>query len=551
VLPSADVLTTSDWISRIAAGGDVDECLEGARAAVRFPDDWNTIAVACEQHDRLHEARRAAEAAVDLAGGDHWPCRRAAELVARFGDGAAARRVLGRIEDALMAAEPAPAYRWVLLAQAYRDVAADAEAVRRCCARASAGAASPKDLADLAAGYVELADDREGARALLERAEAVARAAGEIRPLWDVAIRWKETLGDPARARTVLETATAEAVDVGTLTSLAIAWRSLCDDDDAMRSALIRGEAIAAQVPDWLALAGAYRDGGSSDRIEPWDPVAVRRCLDAAVTASPGPTEIERSQLAAGFRRWLADPARAAALEPPPPVPDDAATPARRVAGWTADPHVLLDRLRVRISADAVRTIAAADYGADSHKHHQALLEIQTTGRFASPLDWHPREVLELTRWTEGASTDHVARGFACAVLAIDAALPATRQAGSIDAVLAPLVESAWALGLVDELERLLAWIAEVASGEPDTGWAMLALALSCARRDRDDPRLPALVAALAQDEWARTELAAALRSGMRPHLWAALAALALDPAPPRPSHLDQLAALVGGVGFP
>jgi hypothetical protein len=547
--------TTADWIAHAEAdGGDLRGGLAEAERVAERADDLLAVAQAWLRSGEPAEAWRCLEAGVERADGEIWPARRLAELALALGDEDRARAILDTIRARLEAPRygTTQAYQWALLARAHREVVGDEAAVRACLGRAAANAESAKDVADLARAHVELAGDLTTARAQLERAETRALTAGgdEIRDLWSIAIVWKEPLGDPVRARRALDLATAAAEDVGTLTSLATAWRSLFDDEARLGAALARAEGLAATAADWLAAAEGHRDGGR-DGGPTWDPDAVRRCLEAAVAADPPPTAEERNEIAAGFRRWLGDDGRAAEVAPPPGSFDDAPR-ARRLDGFTAGAHALLDALRARITPASLDAIARADYGMSFDKHRAGVAELHDHGRFAPPLDWYPREVLELTRWSRGEDTDHVARAFACAVLALDGASPETRQIGDLADVLAPAIESAWALDLVDEVEALLVWVAEVVDDAAPLGWALLGLILSVARRAPDDPRVPDLVAALdaaAADPdapWPGDVALPLPATGpfFQP-LWHALAAEVLGPAR---AGRDALAALAGRV---
>lgn len=528
------MFTTHDFITR----GALDEAERAAERA----DDYVEVARAWVDRGDLVAARRCIAVGIERAQGEHWPTRRAAELLLHaLGDREEAAAALAGIERRLSAS--ARGYEWMLLARAFREVLGDEEAVRRCLASARQSARDAQDLASLAEGHVEFLGDVAGARALLDEAEALARRLGEHRALWTVAVAWHLGVHDDARARAALATATAEARDSGTLTALAVAWWSLFRDEDAMRNALVRAETLASTASDWLLVAEAYRDGGDGERADAWDPGAARRCLEAAVAAAPSAAEL--TAIAAGFRHWLGDPARAAALAPASHVP----TAVRHFDGWQRrDPRVFLDRVRALLPAEALATIASADYGMDHLKHLQALAEIHATGRVPAPLGSHPLEVLALTRWSQGESTDHRQRAFACAVLALDHVVPDSHQAGDLADILAPMLESAWTLSLDDELEHLLVWLAEVCEGDGDCMWTLLALILSTARRAPTDPRLPALVECLVAMEAAAEDYRPAERWLWRKDitdplctpLWNALIAGVLDRA--LPGHLEQLA---------
>ena len=69
--------------------------------------------------------------------------------------------------------------------------------------------------------------------------------------------------------------------------------------------------------------------------------------------------------------------------------------------------------------------IAEADHGRGASENERQLRRIAGSGEVPSPLEWHPREVLELTRWDELPPSDgddvfrrrHLLRAFACAAL--------------------------------------------------------------------------------------------------------------------------------------
>ena len=155
---------------------------------------------------------------------------------------------------------------------------------------------------------------------------------------------------------------------------------------------------------------------------------------------------------------------------------------------------------------------------------------------------------MTLTRWTQGEATDHRQRAFVCEVLALDHVVPDTRQAGELADILAPLLESAWALGLDDELEQLLVWLAEVIADNGECMWALLALILSTARRAPADPRLSVPVECLIDMEAAAEDHRPAepwlwrrqFSDPLCTPLWNALIADALDR--PLPLHLERLA---------
>ncbi len=90
------------------------------------------------------------------------------------------------------------------------------------------------------------------------------------------------------------------------------------------------------------------------------------------------------------------------------------------------DPEVLLQITFRAVDGSMLREIAEADYCLDASKHLHALKRI-VAGDRPAPLEWEPKEVLELMRWSEPedptwapGSTGprgHWIRLFSCAVL--------------------------------------------------------------------------------------------------------------------------------------
>ena len=94
------------------------------------------------------------------------------------------------------------------------------------------------------------------------------------------------------------------------------------------------------------------------------------------------------------------------------------------------DGYALLRCIAPRIDIGMLRNIAGADYGFDEDAHFAALRKIRDGGPVDVPLEWVPKEVLELRRWSEPDAEDrslrqgelsgfdgHWVRAFSCAVL--------------------------------------------------------------------------------------------------------------------------------------
>ena len=543
------MLTTKDWIAR----ADEDpatfaESLAQAETAVHRPDESLAVAEAWLARGRTHDARRCIESALDSAAGDHWPTRNAATLLlAELSDPEGAIAALARIGARLRTDERVRTYRWVMLGQAYRDILGDDEEARRCIEHATATAVSADDLADLAEGHVELFGDPATAREVLERAEQAARS--DLREMWGIANRWMHTFHDPARARQALEIATFEGTDVRDLTAFATAWRSLFDDEVQIRATLTRAESLATTATQWLKIAEAYFDGGTDNRGSAWDPEGVRRALETSLATEPSAEE--RALITTGYRDWLGLSAESLGLPPAMQEPEAVAIRARTVAGWQGEARALLHALRARLTPERLEPIATSDYGMAWVKHHRVLVEIHATGLIPIPLQWHPQEALELYRWDRGASTDHLARAFACTILALEAVAPTSGQNGHIGDALAPMIESAWAEELAQPLESTLVWLAEVTPRE-DAAWSLFGLLLCAARRDPADPRLESLVSDLLAAEaestgtWSDAWLFRTTNFDTYHDLWRELAAATLEGA--AVPHLASVARLLTSV---
>jgi hypothetical protein len=101
--------------------------------------------------------------------------------------------------------------------------------------------------------------------------------------------------------------------------------------------------------------------------------------------------------------------------------------PAELLTVFPPSGQMLLDMTRRQVDDDVLDEIARADYGMDADLHLAALQPIRDDGVIPRPMEWHPREVLELIRWSEPERAElqpgaagrrgHLMRTFACAVL--------------------------------------------------------------------------------------------------------------------------------------
>ncbi len=178
------------------------------------------------------------------------------------------------------------------------------------------------------------------------------------------------------------------------------------------------------------------------------------------------------------------------------------------------DGDALLRRIAPHIDDAMLENIAAADYGLNVPEHLAGLRKVRD-GIVARPLRWQPREVLELTRWSEPDAVEragregemtgrrgHWARAFACAALIRAYGDEETRGIidFGFDATLMQLLESLQRLnaGFEEEAMAAVAWFIPRLRDEllledeiPFLGVGLLALAA----RSRCGPPEPAVIA--------------------------------------------------------
>ena len=162
------------------------------------------------------------------------------------------------------------------------------------------------------------------------------------------------------------------------------------------------------------------------------------------------------------------------------------------------DAGALLEWLRSRLTEAMLAAIAEADHGYDRDENFAVLQDIARSGRVPVPLEWVPREVMELSRWAEGLHVDHVQRAFCVTVLCLAELTP--ERFGHIEHNLAILLESCAILGAeaLVRAEGLLVALSEWPGCEPcERAFAALGLLLATVQRDPQDPRLAPLAAHL------------------------------------------------------
>ncbi len=153
----------------------------------------------------------------------------------------------------------------------------------------------------------------------------------------------------------------------------------------------------------------------------------------------------------------------------------------------------LLRALSRHVDDGMLREIAEADYGEEANAHEAALRRIRDQGEIPVPIDWVPKEVLELTRWSQpdapnyrGGSKGergHRVRAFATATLLRAGAEPTNADfIPAENETLAQLLASAAVLGSeVEEAAlRFLAWRAiHFSSHETERPFFALAVLLA------------------------------------------------------------------------
>ena len=117
-----------------------------------------------------------------------------------------------------------------------------------------------------------------------------------------------------------------------------------------------------------------------------------------------------------------------------------------------------------------LEVVANCDYGSNYYENLDALKNIRGTYEIESRLQWVPKEVLELTRWSEPAElrphqshgqNGHLIRAFCCVTLLVAGGDPANDEyILSENKTLAQSLESCLFLGPIycQQLGELLTW---------------------------------------------------------------------------------------------
>lgn len=123
------------------------------------------------------------------------------------------------------------------------------------------------------------------------------------------------------------------------------------------------------------------------------------------------------------------------------------------------DSRGLLEWLAPQLDDGMLHEIADLDYGGND-EHFAALVQIREKLDISAPLEWEPKEVLELERWSDPSEMrGHLKRAFCCTVLLLAATDP--QNDGyflSENETLIQLVRSAMALGR-ESCERVVPFL--------------------------------------------------------------------------------------------
>ncbi len=191
----------------------------------------------------------------------------------------------------------------------------------------------------------------------------------------------------------------------------------------------------------------------------------------------------------------------------------------------------LFDLVFRRVDDSMLREIAEADYGFGVDEHLEALLAIKH-GQIPAPMEWEPKEVLELTRWSEPDEPDgtweptgergHWMRLWACAVLIRAAVEPENefRFLGE-ESTIIQLVASAMRLGpeAAQATLQFLAWHLEYRVVEIEKSpYSAVGALLLCVFLNRCDPETLHYLIAVAKAE--DTDISGLFGEGQKSQTW-------------------------------
>jgi len=145
--------------------------------------------------------------------------------------------------------------------------------------------------------------------------------------------------------------------------------------------------------------------------------------------------------------------------------------PTSLIAAFPPSADGLLGLVGGLVTDEMLDEISRADYGMDADAHLEQLGVIRDSIRVPDPFEWHPKEVLELIRWSRPDDPEwrpgstgrrgHIMRAFSCAALLRTPAVPPNYDClWGDNQTLAQLIESALILGdgLPEALASFLTW---------------------------------------------------------------------------------------------
>jgi hypothetical protein len=459
------------------------------------------------------EARAALEAAVRAANDRIWVSRNAARIYReRFGDLAAARRVLDQLT-------PLTCIEWRLVAAAWVEVGEPARATA-CLERAAANARTAVDQCTVALGYRDVGFADEG-RLLITGADVIVHRALDY---WTVATAF-EAFGDRDGAVLVLERGLRDATDVAEIVTFAYALASFDAADDRVLDTLARAERRASTVDGWLGIAMAYDQLAFDHNAAAGVCTAAVRCVAAASKLS---ISSHHERAIAVTKAWVA---RLELLDDDRPrlTPAQVVRAGARSIGWERDANRLLGWIRARIPRTSLDAMTGAGrYFVDDGL--RTLLELQKSGTYPHPLPAYLDGLAEIAQG-RGAGVELLPRAFALTLLCIEEA--AVRSPGGREWMLVELLEHCIRLGdgAVEAALPLFAALADAydatfarTTASYHVLFAELALVLAAAWLDPADPRIAGTIDRMVRDE-----------PGQRERLGSAGSAWLFGLAPPDP----------------
>ncbi len=378
-----------------------------------------------------------------------------------------------------------------------------------------------------------------GAYQVMEEVEELARSSDDVY-IWTFIARRYFDFNDYNMFYASLDSGTVACSSTESYIIMAGAWQDI-DETRQMSQCLDDAAKLAKTHEEWLDVADAHYEYSGAEQ-------EIRNALYKADELSRNPEE--KRKVAGGFRLYLADVETADGIAPFGLSPNEIAKPNVTLPDWESDPAGLFTWLCSQVNQEVLVSIANADYGSGAERNLTMLQNIVRTELVPQSLTWNPREVLELTRWSQGPDVNHLERAFACAILCVDD-LPRVAYASESNGIV--LLESCVMLG-DDAMSALLGLMValvegsayedrEIPSKRKYACAAVYGLVLTAGYINPADDRLETLIPMLELEE-----VKALLSEGMSFELWQDLTneivPKILD-AQPNSFQLKELGALV------